>query len=114
MAPSGWPSSAAGVTLNHGKPLCLMRSFGRLAQLVRAPASHAGGRRFESYSDHHHSSRHLLDLELGCLPYDDVDFATGDSVADACLPIGYETISPWSRLASKYLLIGPLVIRGVL
>src|SRR5689334_641551 len=27
--------------------------FGRLAQLVRAPASHAGGRRFESYTAHH-------------------------------------------------------------
>ena len=27
--------------------------FGRLAQLVRAPASHAGGRRFESASVHH-------------------------------------------------------------
>ena len=26
---------------------------GRLAQLVRAPASHAGGRRFESVSVHH-------------------------------------------------------------
>src|SRR5207302_1843778 len=26
---------------------------GRLAQLVRAPASHAGGRRFESYTAHH-------------------------------------------------------------
>ena len=30
---------------------------GRLARLVRAPASHAGGRRFESASVHHRSYR---------------------------------------------------------
>ena len=29
------------------------QSFGRLAQLVRARASHARGHRFESYSAHH-------------------------------------------------------------
>ena len=28
-------------------------SYGRLAQLVRAPALQAGGHRFESYSAHH-------------------------------------------------------------
>ena len=27
--------------------------YGRLAQLVRAPALHAGGHRFESYTAHH-------------------------------------------------------------
>lgn len=39
---------------------------GRLAQSVRAPASHAGGRRFESYSDHHSSTycRHSLKAGL--------------------------------------------------
>jgi hypothetical protein len=29
------------------------RTIGRLAQLVRAPALHAGGHRFESYTAHH-------------------------------------------------------------
>ncbi len=29
------------------------RLYGRLAQLVRAPALQAGGRRFESYIAHH-------------------------------------------------------------
>ena len=34
---------------------------GRLAQLVRAPASHAGGRRFESVSVHHfYESNHRI------------------------------------------------------
>ena len=67
----GWPRSPAGVTLNHGTPR--WRSFcqpglGRLAQLVRAPASHAGGRRFESYSDHHqdHYSRSIQTAEVPC------------------------------------------------
>ena len=32
---------------------CTMRKFGRVAQLVRAPASHAGGHRFESCRAHH-------------------------------------------------------------
>ena len=34
------------------KLLILLR--GRIAQLVRALASHARGRRFKSYCDHHH------------------------------------------------------------
>ena len=33
--------------------MCLKEFFGRLAQLVRAPALQAGGHRFESYSAHH-------------------------------------------------------------
>jgi hypothetical protein len=31
----------------------LISLYGRIAQLVRALASHARGRRFESYCDHH-------------------------------------------------------------
>ena len=38
-----------------GEPLAL--GAGRLAQLVRAPASHAGGRWFESSIAHHESGR---------------------------------------------------------
>ncbi len=34
--------------------------FGRVAQLVRAPASHAGGRRFESCRAHHRREDHLI------------------------------------------------------
>ncbi|HEY2469672.1 MAG TPA: GMC oxidoreductase [Terracidiphilus sp.] len=41
-----------------------------------------------------------------CVPYDEVDFAERDFVADACWPIGHKTISPWYRLAAKYLLCG--------
>src|SRR5689334_10523879 len=41
------------------------RHYGRVAQLVRAPASHAGGRRFESCRAHHIFSR--LDLREGRL-----------------------------------------------
>ena len=33
--------------------LIMSTEFGRLAQLVRAPALQAGGHRFESYSVHH-------------------------------------------------------------
>ena len=33
--------------------LNMSRGFGRLAQLVRAPALQAGGHRFESYIAHH-------------------------------------------------------------
>src|SRR3569833_445327 len=46
-----WSESIAGVTLPYRKPF--LPHSGRLAQLVRAPASHAGGRRFEYYRDHH-------------------------------------------------------------
>ena len=35
------------------------RVFGRLAQLVRAPALHAGGHRFESCTAHHRNQRFL-------------------------------------------------------
>ena len=44
--------------------------LGSLAQLVRAPASHAGGRRFESCSAHQHAGlahlveRHLAKVEV--------------------------------------------------
>jgi len=41
-----------------------------------------------------------------CVPYDDVDFAQRDFVADACWPIGHKAISPWYKLAAKYLLCG--------
>lgn len=41
-----------------------------------------------------------------CVPYDDVDFAQRDFVADACWPIRHRTISPWYKLAAKYLLCG--------
>ena len=34
--------------------------YGRLAQLVRAPALQAGGHRFESYSAHHNLCRHSV------------------------------------------------------
>ena len=50
-----WPPMPAGVTLPYGKPSGRSLFFfhsGRLAQLVRAPASHAGGRRFESCTAH--------------------------------------------------------------
>jgi hypothetical protein len=50
-----WPAQPAGVTLPYGKPRWrshLWFHHGRLAQLVRAPASHAGGRRFESCTAH--------------------------------------------------------------
>ena len=38
------------VLLQRRDELC---PYGRLAQLVRAPALHAGGRRFESCTAHH-------------------------------------------------------------
>ena len=38
----------------------LISLYGRIAQLVRALASHARGRRFESYCDHH--SQHCKEL----------------------------------------------------
>ena len=40
------------------------RQFGGLAQLVRAPASHAGGHWFESSSLHHENT--LISLKSGC------------------------------------------------
>ena len=41
-----------------------------------------------------------------CVPYDEVDFAQRDFVADACWPIGHQAIRPWYKLAAKYLLCG--------
>lgn len=41
-----------------------------------------------------------------CVPYDDVDFARRDFVADGGWPIGHHSISPWYKLAAKYLLCG--------
>ena len=38
----------------------LISLYGRIAQLVRALASHARGRRFESYCDHHRILRHFV------------------------------------------------------
>ena len=40
---------------------------GRLAQLVRAPASHAGGRRFESVSVHHFNNQEVSDFKIASL-----------------------------------------------
>ena len=42
--------------------LFLMKSFGGLAQLVRASASHAEGQRFESAALHHHGQPILMTL----------------------------------------------------
>ena len=42
----------AAIDLNVNSKL-LISLYGRIAQLVRALASHARGRRFESYCDHH-------------------------------------------------------------
>jgi putative endonuclease len=44
-----------------GRPLTVCRSFGRLAQLVRARASHARGHWFESSSVHQSSLRRSYD-----------------------------------------------------
>jgi hypothetical protein len=44
----------------------LASEFGRLAQLVRAPASHAGGPRFESASVHHLPSWGPFTSDAGC------------------------------------------------
>jgi choline dehydrogenase-like flavoprotein len=41
-----------------------------------------------------------------CVPYDDVDFAQRDYVADACWPLAHSAISPWYKEAAKYLLCG--------
>ena len=40
--------------------------FGRLAQLVRAPALQAGGHRFESYIAHHYAGIAQLVEQLTC------------------------------------------------
>ena len=40
--------------------------FGRLAQLVRAPALQAGGHRFESYIAHHNAEIAQLVEQLTC------------------------------------------------
>src|SRR5690349_15113035 len=45
--------------------ISLARQFGRLAQLVRAPALQAGGRRFESCTAHH-SSPYAFGLSAMC------------------------------------------------
>ena len=43
-----------GLALDCGKLINWgIAPFGRVAQLVRAPASHAGGHRFESCRAHH-------------------------------------------------------------
>lgn len=41
-----------------------------------------------------------------CVPYDDVDFAHRDFVAESNWPIGHKSISPWYKPAAKYLLCG--------
>jgi hypothetical protein len=43
---------------------CYRYLCGRLAQLVRAPASHAGGRRFESYTAHHGIAKEILNAGI--------------------------------------------------
>ena len=43
----------------------VQRSYGRLAQLVRAPALQAGGHRFESYIAHHAEIAQLVE-QLTC------------------------------------------------
>jgi hypothetical protein len=43
----------------------LISLYGRIAQLVRALASHARGRRFKSYCDHHFKKLSLI--VLSCL-----------------------------------------------
>jgi len=48
--------SSAGIKqglISEGAVIIVLPRLGRLAQLVRAPASHAGGLRFESASVHH-------------------------------------------------------------
>ena len=40
-----------------------------------------------------------------CVPYDDVDFAQRDFVADASWPIDHRTIVPWYALAAKVLAV---------
>ena len=42
-----------GLQIHHGCDIIFMFQFGGLAQLVRAPASHAGGLGFESLILHH-------------------------------------------------------------
>src|SRR5947208_4877424 len=50
-----------GNALTLCAPSCTMNCSGRLAQLVRAPALQAGGRRFESCTAHHtFSKNHLI------------------------------------------------------
>ena len=44
-----------------GDSKLLIFFYGRIAQLVRALASHARGRRFESYCDHHSYSSESFD-----------------------------------------------------
>ena len=46
--------------------LTVNREYGRLAQLVRAPALQAGGHRFESYIAHHYAGIAQLVEQLTC------------------------------------------------
>ena len=46
--------------------LIMSTEFGRLAQLVRAPALQAGGHRFESYIAHHFAGIAQLVEQLTC------------------------------------------------
>ena len=41
-----------------------------------------------------------------CVPYDDIDFAQRDFVADASWPIQHNDISPWYKIAARYMLCG--------
>jgi hypothetical protein len=51
-----WPEEGGDVFSFWLNSMIGVRPLGRVAQLVRAPASHAGGRRFESCRAHHFES----------------------------------------------------------
>ena len=41
-----------------------------------------------------------------CVPYDEIDFAQRDFVADASWPIHHKDIAPWYKIAAQYMLCG--------